>query len=153
MQSGYSAHAVREGRALLYLGGAHGPGDRPVWTGQGFGSSAGISTGAPGIGDVNGDGVPDILVGSSAYSSSPDNRSLGIVAVYLSPRDPRRPHPTWYQPGDIPGVPIGYWMYPAGDFNGDGLADLVVSQGNYPNDADQRGRALLFLGQRAKLPR
>jgi hypothetical protein len=153
MQSSYSGRGVHEGRALLYLGGPRGPGGRPVWTGQGFGSGSGISTGAPGIGDVNGDGVPDILVGSAAYSSSADNRWLGIVAVYLSPRDPRRPHPAWYQVGDIPGVPISYWLYPAGDFNGDGVADLVVAQAGYPSDADQRGRCLLFLGRRMKLPR
>jgi hypothetical protein len=153
MQSSYSGRAVHEGRALLYLGGPRGPRGQPIWTGQGFSSSSGISTGAPGIGDINGDGVPDILVGSAAYSSSADNRWLGIVAVYLSPRDPRRPHPAWYRVGDIPGVPISYWLYPAGDFNGDGLADLVVAQAGYPSDADQRGRCLLFLGQRMKVMR
>jgi hypothetical protein len=153
MQSAYSGRSVHEGRALLYLGGPHGPGRRPVWTGKGFGSNCGLSTGAPGIGDVNGDGVPDILVGSSAYSSSPDDRWRGIVAVYLSPKDPKRAHPTWYGPGDRPGVPISFWLYPAGDFNGDGLADLVVSQGGWPTDDDQRGRCLLFLGKRTKLPR
>jgi Protein kinase domain/FG-GAP repeat/FG-GAP-like repeat len=153
MQSSYSGRSVHEGRALLYLGGPHGPGRGPVWTGQGFGSNCGLSTGAPGIGDVNGDSVPDILVGSSAYSSSPDDRWRGIAAVYLSPRDPRRAHPAWYGPGDRPGVPISFWLYPAGDFNGDGLADLVVSQGSWPSDDDQRGRCLLFLGHRTKLPR
>jgi hypothetical protein len=153
MQSAYSGRSVHEGRALLYLGGPHGPGRRPVWTGQGFGSNCGLSTGAPGIGDVNGDGVPDILVGSSAYSSSPDDRWRGIAAVYLSPRDPRRAHPAWYGLGDLPGVPISFWLYPAGDFNGDGLADLVVSQGGWPSDDDQRGRCLLFLGRRTNISR
>ena len=153
MQSSYSGRSVHEGRALLYLGGPHGPGRRPVWTGQGFGSNCGLSTGAPGIGDVNGDGVPDILVGSSAYSSSPDDRWRGIAAVYLSPRDPRRAHPAWYGPGDRPGVPISFWLYPAGDFNGDGLADMVVSQGGWPSDDDQRGRCLLFLGRRTNISR
>ncbi|MBI5709441.1 MAG: FG-GAP repeat protein [Candidatus Eisenbacteria bacterium] len=153
MQAFYSGRSAHEGRALLYLGGPHGAGASPVWTGQGFSSGGGLSTGAPGIGDVNGDGVPDIMVGSGGYSASPDRRWLGIVAVYLSPRDPRRPHPAWYRAGDEPGVPISYWGYPAGDFNGDGLADLVVAQGTWPSDEDRRGRCLLFLGQRVKLPR
>ncbi len=153
MQALYSGRGAREGRALLYLGGPHGPGPRPVWTAQGFSSGGALSSGAPGIGDVNGDGVPDILVGSGIYSAGPNRRWVGIVAIYLSPRDPRRPHPAWYRSGDEPGVPISYWCYPAGDFNGDGLSDLVVAQGIWPNDVDRRGRCLLFLGQRLKVGR
>jgi hypothetical protein len=36
MQSGWSGRAVREGRALLYLGTRAGLSRDPVWTGQGF---------------------------------------------------------------------------------------------------------------------
>jgi hypothetical protein len=152
MQPGWSGRGAREGRALLYLGGKHGPAAKPAWTAQGFSSGAGISTGGAGIGDVNGDGIPDILVGSGLYSASLDRRQLGVVGVFLSPRDPRQRHAAWYHAGDDPGTPIAAWLAPAGDFNGDGLADMVVGQPGWYR-GDQRGRVLMFLGQRTPLPR
>src|SRR5215471_17852764 len=103
------------------------------------------------MGDVNGDGIPDILVGSGLYSASPDRRQTGLVGVYLSPRRPGARHPAWYHAGEDPGTPIGAWECPAGDFNGDGLADMVVGQPGWYR-GDQRGRVLLFLGQREPLP-
>jgi len=151
MQPGWSGRGTREGRALLYLGGPNGPGAKPVWTGQGYSAGAGISTGGPGLGDANGDGIPDILAGSGLYSASADRRQLGVVGVYLSPRDPRQRHATWYYAGDDPGTPIAAWMAPAGDFNGDGLADMVVGQSGWYR-GDQRGRVMLFLGKRTPLP-
>ena len=150
-QPGWSGRAVREGRALLYLGGPHGPGPKPAWTAQGFSNNTGLSTGGAGIGDVNGDSIPDLMFGSGLYSAAADRRQLGIVGVYLSPRDPRARHPVWYHHGDDAGTPIASWMAPAGDFNGDGLADLVVGQSGWYR-GDQRGRMLLFLGQKTTLP-
>jgi hypothetical protein len=147
MQSGWSGRSIHEGRLLLYLGGPHGPGARPAWTVSGFGSNTWMSSGSPWIGDVNGDGRPDIMVGSGAYAAGPDRRQLGIAGVFLSPSDPRHAHPAWYWAGRDPGTPIGSWGYRAGDFNGDGLADQIVSQPGWFN-GDLRGRVLLFLGRK-----
>ena len=152
MQSGWSGRAVREGRALLYLGTRAGLSRDPVWTGQGFSAASAISSGSPGLGDVNGDGIPDLLYGSGLYSASLDRRQLGVVGVYLSPTDPHRAHPAWYEVGDDPGTPIAAWLSAAGDFNGDGLADMIVGQPGWPA-AEQRGRVMLYLGQRVTLPR
>jgi hypothetical protein len=150
-QPGWSGRSVREGRALLYLGGPDGPGEKPAWTAQGYSSSTGLSTGGAGIGDVNGDSIPDLMFGSGLYTASEERRQLGIVGVYLSRRDPHAARPVWYQPGDDPGTPIASWMAPAGDFNGDGLADLVVGQSGWYR-GDQRGRMMLYLGQKTALP-
>lgn len=49
--------------------------------------------GVSGIGDVNGDSIPDLMLGSGLYTASEDRRQLGIVGVYLSPRDAHAPHP------------------------------------------------------------
>src|SRR6185503_8284873 len=89
MQSGWSGRSIHEGRLLLYLGGARGPALRPAWTTSGFGSNTLMSSGSPGIGDVNGDGQPDIMIGSGAYAAGPDRRQLGLAGVLLSPSDPR----------------------------------------------------------------
>src|SRR5262249_5996837 len=151
MQSGYSGRAVREGRALLYLGGPRGLSPKPAGTAQGFSAGSAISRGGAGIGDVNGDGVPDILVGSGLYSASLDRRQLGVVGVFLSPADPHGTHPAWYHVGEEPGTPIAAWFAPAGDFNGDGLADMILGQPGR-KCADRRGRGVLFLGQKVALP-
>ena len=151
-QPGFSGRAVREGRALLFLGGRKGLSRHPAWTLQGFSAGSAISTGGAHLGDVNGDGIPDLLLGSGLYSASLDRRQLGMAGVVLSPRDPSRPHPAWYAVGDEPGTPIGAWESAAGDFNGDGLADMIVGQTGWKG-GDQRGRVMLYLGQRVPLPR
>jgi len=151
-QPGWSGRAVREGRALIYLGGPTGLSRDPVWTGQGFSAGSAISTGNAWLGDVNGDGIPDLLYGSGLYSASLERRQLGVAGVYLSPRDPRGTHPAWYKVGDDPGTPIAAWLSAAGDFNGDGLADIIFGQTGWPG-GEQRGRVMLYLGQRVTLPR
>jgi hypothetical protein len=64
-----------------------------ITPGTGKGARAGFGMGVSGIGDVNGDSIPDLMLGSGLYTASEDRRQLGIVGVYLSPRDAHAPHP------------------------------------------------------------
>ncbi|MFN8110185.1 MAG: FG-GAP-like repeat-containing protein [Thermoleophilia bacterium] len=88
----------------------------------------GSAVAAPG--DVNGDGIPDLVVGARAAAPN----SAGAVYVVLGSR-PLFPvdltvtpdRAIRITPGVLPSTPrIGGVVAPAGDVNGDGLADIVI---------------------------
>lgn len=87
-----------------------------------FGSSAGQGFG-PGreAGDVDGDGTPDIIVGS--YLSSDGAREAGKAEVFSGEDGTRIRSITSLRAGEQ----LGFDAMGLGDLNGDGLADLVVS--------------------------
>jgi hypothetical protein len=90
--------------------------------------------------DVNGDGLADVLVGSPAYGGD----DLGRVGVYFGGVG-----------ATFDGEPDGMLVAPvakdffgtrvasAGDFNGDGFADVIVGA---PEAADHAGAAYVYLG-------
>ncbi|MDB4931917.1 MAG: putative integrin-like protein [Myxococcaceae bacterium] len=107
------------GRAAIYLGGASmatSPSVRlaaPV-PGAGFGRALAI------VGDVNGDGYADWVVGAAAY-----DRLSGRAWLYYGGATPDAMPDlelTYAMPGDA----FGTSVTGAGDLNGDGFADVAV---------------------------
>lgn len=127
------------GRAYLYLGGSSLSGvPDVVFTGHPFSA---LGNSVAGAGDVNGDRYDDVIVG--AYVHDPGNS--GRAFVYWG----------GVSPGSVAGLVLmaeaendlfGYGVASAGDFNGDGYADLLV--GAIRNDAggEDAGRAYVFVG-------
>lgn len=123
------------GRAYIFFG---GPVVKTtpdlVLNGEAVNNTFGISV--AGAGDVNGDGYADVIVGASGYSSN-----TGRAYIYFG----------GYNMDNIadvvltgPGVVnFGYTVSSAGDVNGDGFSDVLVSGHTYSSN---RGRAYLFYG-------
>ena len=78
-------------------------------------SSGGHSPNGIAVGDLNHDGIPDLVVANSLSSSGPGN-----VAVLLGKSDGTFDKPVRYKAGIAP------WQVVLGDFNGDGNLDLAV---------------------------
>jgi len=93
---------------------------------------------AAGVGDVNGDGVPDIYAGD--YGSSNAGAAGGYAAVY-SGVDGTRLHAWRGAAGE--GVGPGR---EAGDVNGDGRVDLIVGSYTSSDGAAQAGKMQVFSG-------
>jgi hypothetical protein len=90
--------------------------------------------------DVNGDGLADVLVSSPAYGGD----HLGRVEVYLGSLGAAfdgEPDGTLVAPvaKDFFGIRVA----PAGDFNGDGFADVIVGA---PDTNNEAGAAYVYFG-------
>ena len=138
------------GIAALYLGSPSGTATTPAW--QVVGTQGYGSLGAPGhfavvvagAGDVNGDGYADILI-SDPFHDSDGLTDNGAVYLYLgSPTGPSST-PDWTFSGAKSGSNLSDPVAAAGDVNGDGYADVIVSERGY--EAGQTsGRVLVFHG-------
>lgn len=92
------------------------------------GDFSGMGIAIDGPGDVNGDGVPDILIGESRANPL-GTGTLGVAYVY-SGWDGTLLHEFH---GPSAGSAFGAAVGGAGDVNGDGHADLVISAMNTPS--------------------
>ncbi|MGH7724467.1 MAG: FG-GAP-like repeat-containing protein [Candidatus Eiseniibacteriota bacterium] len=111
-----------------------------------------VQTGQPGAlfssvgtaGDVNGDGYSDVILGSASY----DNGQVreGRAFVYLGSAAGLSVSPAWTAESNQEGAAFGIEVATAGDVNGDGYSDVVVSATNYSNGQTNEGRAFVYLG-------
>ncbi|HEV7613952.1 MAG TPA: FG-GAP-like repeat-containing protein [Steroidobacteraceae bacterium] len=99
------------------------------------------------LGDVDGDGVPDVF--ASDWSDASKGRGTGKAYVY-SGRTGRRLH-TFI--GETAGEGFGTTQSVAGDVTGDGRADLIIGAWQYSREAEGGGRAYLYDGRSGQLLR
>lgn len=98
------------------------------------------------LGDVNGDGYEDIIVG--APNNMEHGQVLGAAGkayVFLG-GNPMDTLPDWWYYGTRDLQNFGMVVSNAGDFNGDGYNDFMVGDFFYPEPGSSIGRVLLFYG-------
>jgi hypothetical protein len=76
---------TNEGRAFLYHGSAGGPSLAPDWTAENDQADAQFGTSASGAGDVDGDGLDDVIVGAVLFDNGQTDE--GRVFLYLGQPD------------------------------------------------------------------
>lgn len=140
----YSNPETDEGGIWIFYGSPTGPSATPDWhweSNQAF-AIAGFPVNY--AGDINGDGYDDFLIAINAWDGALNDE--GAVAVfYGSPSGPAST-PDLFLQGDQKKAYFGHWADGAGDVNGDGYDDVVVSSLDYDDVVSNEGRVWLFYG-------
>lgn len=141
-------------RVYVVLGGPAGWGMRMglslnnpsiiTYTGENSGDLAGLAV--AGVGDVNGDGFGDLLVGAPGNDLAGNNAG----AVYLVFGSPTLTSSTLglfpIMIGEVAGDEAGRFLAPAGDVNGDTFQDMLVGVPGQDSAGLNAGTIYLILG-------
>jgi len=145
----YDNGQVDEGRAFVYHGATVGLAEEAAWTAQGDQFGALFGSGVAGVGDVNGDGYGDIVVGAQYADNGEANE--GRAFLYLGSTTGPALTPSWTGEANQGSAQYGIRVAGAGDVNGDGYADVIVGANLYDNGQEDEGRAWLYLGSASGL--
>ena len=144
---------IEAGRALLYLGSPAGLSPTPAWTGAGDDAPrARFGHSVTSIGDVNGDGLDDVIVGAPG-SFIVTGFAYGYRGV-AGPSGGLEPTFFWRVSGAPSfGAGFGFAVASAGDVDGNGLADAIVGAPGFAVSMSQAdaGRAYIYLAQSGTL--
>ena len=113
----------------------------PLFTFEGDSTGVDFAISVSGAGDVNGDGIADLIVGVPSDDSN--GRNSGSARV-LSGVDGSV---IYTFDGDSAFDDFGRSVSGAGDVNGDGFADLIVAAPNADNNGVARGIVRVFSGE------
>ena len=136
-----------EGRAWLYPGSPAGLALVATWSVDGDQTDAALGTAVAGIGDVNGDGYGELLVGAPGRSLGQANE--GQAFAFLGSATGPSLVPDWDWEGNSPGARLGEAVAGAGDLEGDGYADAVVGTPNFQLTQAEEGGMVVFSGNDA----
>jgi FG-GAP repeat len=107
----------------------------------------GLGSSLAGIGDQNGDGIPEVAIGASGASPNGRSGSGAVVVVAGQPgsanRDLATTPPLQRIDGAMAGAGLGASLAAAGDIDGDGRGDLLAGA---PGEAAYAGAAYLVRG-------
>jgi hypothetical protein len=137
-----SAWATDCGWARVYAGSSSGVIDTALW--EEYGSSTNDQFGlelAP-AGDINGDGLGDLAVGSPNVSNGGGGHGFAAVVTGSSVSSIFMP---WYR-YDTGNVMFGGAIGTGGDVDGDGFSDLLVGSEGFTGTQALEGRAQMFRG-------
>ncbi len=101
-----------------------------------------------GVGDVDGDGVPDLLVAAPTQTVGA-NASQGQVFVFSGATGVLLR--TLNDPTRQAGAQFGFAVAGVGDVDGDGVADILIGASNQTVGANAQGEAFVFSGATGRL--
>ena len=156
---GYANGGANAGAVFVYYGSkpaglsanpssGTGPSLQPDWQVLFSQAGANFGTSVATAGDVNNDGVDDVIVGAPDYTSDPLNQvSEGAAFVYHGPIAGVGTTASWKAESDQANAVFGTSVATAGDVDGNGYADVIVGAPGYTNDQEKEGAAFVYYGR------
>lgn len=132
---------LNEGGAFVYHGSSVGLNTTAASTIESNQGDAWLGFAVSSAGDVNGDGYSDILVGSYAFDHGQTDE--GQVFVFHGSAGTVGPTARAVSAGAASGALLGSSVSIIGDYNGDGLNDILAGAPNF--DGGQVGEGAVFL--------
>ncbi|MCB9688702.1 MAG: FG-GAP repeat protein [Alphaproteobacteria bacterium] len=120
-----------------------------AWVGEGDVGGAYYGYGTAGVGDVNGDGFEDVVVGAP-YADVPVSNA-GAVYLYLGSAAGLSTVAAWSKTGTATNEYLGWSVAGAGDVDADGYDDVLVGAPGTSNGQLDEGAAHLFRGRASGL--
>jgi hypothetical protein len=140
----YDDGGIEVGRVLVYHGSPSGLSVTPSWTIEGGQEASLFGWSVAGAGDVNGDGFGDVIVGAQRFDNGESDE--GRAFVYHGSASGLSLTPYWAAESNQVGAHFGVSVAGAGDVNGDGFSDVIVSADLYDNGQNNEGRAFVYHG-------
>jgi len=144
----YDHGQAEEGVVFFYAGGPDGPATSPAWMGESDQEWAWFGYTVATAGDVNNDGYSDIIVGTPRYDGEQENeKDEGAAFVYYgSSTGLTTGSADWTTTGDQENARFGTAASTAGDVNGDGYADVIITANGYDAEQTNEGAAFVYYG-------
>ncbi len=125
-----------KGQAYVWHGSATGLGAAGTpanadWSAAGSATQDAFGKQVGTAGDVDGDGYDDVLIGAPFAESTSLEADEGRVFLYHGSPEGLKPFAGWIGENDQAGAWLGYVAATAGDVNGDGFDDVIVTTWRY----------------------
>ncbi|WP_026632871.1 FG-GAP-like repeat-containing protein [Dyadobacter alkalitolerans] len=135
---------TNEGIALIYHGSALGISNNANTILEGNQTNAQFGISVSGAGDINGDGYSDLVVGASAYDKNFGDE--GAAFIYKGSANGVIIAPASIIYSNQGAAQLGAAVTNAGDVNGDGFSDLLLTAPRYDKGQTNEGAVFLHLG-------
>jgi hypothetical protein len=132
------------GEARIWLGRPGGLDTTAAWSAGGTDQGALFGWSVAAAGDVDGDGFGDVIVG--AYFDEIDHENEGLASVFRGGAERPGTTAVWRGTGGVSAVSYGFAVDFAGDVNGDGFTELLVSDPAADLGQPGEGRVDLYVG-------
>jgi hypothetical protein len=121
----------------------------PSWSAEGNQAAAQFATSVATAGDVNADGYSDVLVGAPLFDNGQADE--GMAFLYLGSASGLATTPAWSAEQNQLGAWFGTSVAGAGDVNGDGYFDAIISASSFFGGQSKEGKAFVYHGSAAGL--
>ena len=146
---GYATTAADQGRVYVYLDIHPGPPEPANWIIDGDQGGAQFGYSVDSAGDVDGDGLSEVIIGAPFHDGSFTNQ--GRVYAYRGSVFGPLTQPFWTAEGPHDSASFGLSVSGAGDVDGDGHTEVLVGSPLYANGQTAEGAAFLYQGSTSGL--